>query len=132
MTHAKKLRREHQSIAGLLWEAEQQDLIDVFLVRVTHHQWLVNALHNWDEEFEVADSETYVDDWRSLSGKKPGWTDEYTSHRDTILQVKSLEGTCSTSHLACSAPLPEHLRQDTWVLFTPLLPPGLVNTNMSR
>lgn len=86
LTHAKKLRREHQSIAGLLWKAEQQDLIDVFLVRVTHHQWLVNALHNWDEEFEVADSETYVDDWRSLSGKKPGWTDEYTSHRDTILQ----------------------------------------------
>lgn len=88
-------------MVSLLAEAEQQDLVDVFLVMVTHQGQVpqhrrghpkAGRLH----DAELEDQETTVDHWRRLDGSEPGRKQESldTEKGDCILQVSSLVGLC--------------------------------------
>ena len=70
----------------VLQVAEQQQILDVYLVMVTHEDYC--SCHYG--EAEVEDSESRVTRWRTLDGVDPGWPlDEMDVFgKDSILQVK--------------------------------------------
>ncbi len=88
-------------MASLLAEAEQQGLIDVFLVMVTRNEWLLVPEDRKDYSkadrvygAEVYHQQTTVDHWRRLDGTIPEWKQELLDleKSDCILQVFSLVG----------------------------------------
>ncbi len=91
-------------MASLLAEAEQQGLIDVFLVMVTRHEALEVPADRKDcsmadrvDGAEVYQQQTTVDHWRRLDGTNPEWKQELLEFErgDCILQVISHVGLCS-------------------------------------
>ena len=90
-------------MASLLAEAEQQGLIDVFLVMVTCHEWLdvPEVQKDYSKANQVSGVEVYqktiVDNWRRLDGSSLEWKRELldTDKGDCILQVFSLVGLSS-------------------------------------
>ena len=90
------LHKGHQQMAKLLHQAEQQGILDVYLVRVTHHEWL-QVPQNWlgypkctrENDAEVIDSNTSIYGWRRLDGSKLDQKRELlkTQRVDCILQV---------------------------------------------
>ena len=97
-------------MACLLKKAEQQGLIDVFSVKVFHHEWLSFPQNRpgypkYDRESDttVDCSETKVNDWMRLDGSKPGYVEETlnTDKGDCILQVSLHVQLC---FFDCSAP----------------------------
>ena len=64
-------------MADFLLDAEAQGLIDVFLVTVTHHQWLSVPRNrigypksDKERDSKVNNSETTVNHWRHFDGSK--------------------------------------------------------------
>ena len=86
---------------SLLAEAEQQGLIDVFLVMVTR-QGISNLQRQRGQskanQFygELESQTTYVDHWRGLDGSELAWEQESLGLEkgDCILQVPSLVSLC--------------------------------------
>ena len=83
-------------MAKLLHKAEQQGILDVYLVRVTHHEWLQIPQDRLgypkcsrETDSEVTDSKTSIKDWRRLDGSKLAWKQELLRKQrvDCILQV---------------------------------------------
>ena len=83
-------------MAKLLHKAEQQGMLDVFLVRVTHHEWLQvpqdrlgYLKHSRENDSEVTDSKTSVRGWRRLDGSKLDRKQELLRKQrvDCVLQV---------------------------------------------
>jgi len=88
-------------MASLLAQAEQQGLIDVFLVMVTRQGLSVlqhqRGQSKADQFYgELEDQKTTVDHWRRLDGSEPAWEQESLDSEkgDCILQVPSLVGLC--------------------------------------
>ena len=109
-----KLGKDDQEVANLLKEAQQQGLLDVYLVMVTHHEWLSvppNRLGypkvDRESDAEVERTNITCDHWRGLDGSKPDWEpQEQTlklSDRNLILQESDQ---LTVSCLACSASQP--------------------------
>ena len=85
-------------MARLLQEAQQQGLLDVYLVMVTNHEWLSVPQNRigyckYDRalDAEVESSENTCDHWRGLDGSKPEWEPQDETlklgNQDLILQV---------------------------------------------
>lgn len=90
------LHHEHQQMAELLHTAEQQGVLEVYLVRVTHHEWLrvpQNRLGypkcTRENDAKVIDSKTSIYGWRRLDGSKLDRKRELLKKQrvDCILQV---------------------------------------------
>ena len=90
-------------MASLLVEAEQQGLIDVFLVMVTRQETLFvpedqKGYSKADRVYsaEVYQQQTTVGNWRRLDGSNPQWKQELLDLEkgDCILQVFSHVGLC--------------------------------------
>ena len=84
-------------MADFLQQAEQQGLIDVFVVTLTRHEWLSvpqnrSGHPKSDKERDAVLDEvvTTVSHWRRLDGHRPGWKEETinTDMADCILQVR--------------------------------------------
>ena len=111
----KGLHEEHQQMARLLQEAEQQGLVDVFLVIVTHHAWFCaphhccrNCKQHSISEATVTKRETTVDKWTRLDDDDVDWKQETldTDKGDCILQVSLTAGSmCCQSTLRIAAAL---------------------------
>ena len=78
-----KLQRGHRLMANLLHKAEQQGILDVYLVKVTHHEVFEYSYNEYtcdrdrrESDCELQDSETYIHDWRRLDGSEPEWEKE--------------------------------------------------------
>ena len=89
---AQKLNKEDREVVNLLEKAQQQGLIDVYLVMVTHHEWLsVPSNHIDRDSDEVEQSEITCEHWRRLDGSKPDWEPQKhtleLSHQDVIVQA---------------------------------------------
>ena len=82
-------------MAKLLQQAQQQGILDVYLVKITHHDRLEvpknrpGCPSNRDEESEVKQREISIHGWRRLDGSQPGWGEQTLQHEeeDFILQV---------------------------------------------
>ena len=83
-------------MATFLQQAEQQGLVDVFVVTLTRQEWLSMPRNRIgysksDKERDAVlnEAETTIENWRRLDGKKPGWAEEEidTDKGDCILQV---------------------------------------------
>lgn len=93
-------------MANLLHKAEQAGVLDVFLVKVTHQEFLevMNGRYGIPKDglhVEVKNDETFVHDWTRLDDSKPGWEQEqlhwtHCGGSDCILQVAS-SFVCSVS-----------------------------------
>lgn len=76
----------------VLQAAEQQQILDVYLVIVTHKElW---ASHYGEAERQ--ESESQVTSWRTLDGGDPGWPpdDMAVYGNDSVLQVKVASTGC--------------------------------------
>ena len=83
-------------MASLLQEAEQQGILDVYLAKLTHHEWLSvpqkrigYIKNNRERDSELLRRETTVHHWRRLDDSKPGFKEEVLDDQehDCILQV---------------------------------------------
>lgn len=83
-------------MAKLLHKAEQQGVLDVYLVRVKHHEWLQVPQDRLgylkcsrENDSKVVDSKTSIYGWRHLDGSKLDWKQELLRKQkvDCILQV---------------------------------------------
>lgn len=84
-----KLSSQHQALARVLQDAEQQSILQAYLVMITYKQDCTELLQEGDEYPEYNSAITYITDWRSLSGQDPGL--EYAMDcdgYDKILQVQ--------------------------------------------
>ena len=85
-----KLHEEHQQIASILHEAEEQGLLEVYVAWIPHRNICIAA----DEGSSHVTAEDitgtgYVDIkvWRKLTGPETGWKHAKIEYFDTILQV---------------------------------------------
>lgn len=84
-----RLSPQHQALARVLQDAEQQSILQAYLVMITYKQDCTELLQEGKEYPEYNSAMTDITDWRSLSGQDPGFhgtmdCDGY----DKILQVQ--------------------------------------------
>ncbi|DBA68337.1 TPA: hypothetical protein ACH3X2_013648 [Trebouxia sp. C0005] len=86
--NVKKLQMEYQQMASLLAEAEQQHLIDVFLVMVTQVVPRDRQIEQCPKANLLYGGRTTVSHWRLLDGTDPKWRHESINleEGDCILQ----------------------------------------------
>ena len=92
LTNNLNLPEKYQKMGRVLQAAEQQEVLDVYLVIVTREDHY--ACHYG--ETEIQDSRTLVTSWRTLDGGEPGWPpgDMDVFGDDTVLQVKVASTGC--------------------------------------
>ena len=67
------LKKEHQQMADILKEAEQQGILDVYLATVTQQEYLSISDYG-PRSVEVNDTVVTVNDWRDWAAASPNGT----------------------------------------------------------
>ena len=88
-------------MASLLQEAQQQGVLDVHLVMVSHYEQCAipqdqpgHRKKDRDLESELLDCQMTVGHWRQLDGSKPGW-------KRGTLDMQKLDGILQVSAFLC-------------------------------